>query len=95
MALRDRRGVQAAIGGLLAQREFEIVFLVLAPGFLGLHLDQALPVGDRDLIVVRMDFAEGEEAVPIAAVFDERGLQAGLYPDDLGEIDVAFELAFG
>ena len=58
-------------------------------------LEQALPVGDGDLVVVRMDFAEGEEAVPVAAVFDEGGLQAGLYPDHLGEVDVALELALG
>ena len=58
-------------------------------------LDQALPVGDGDLIVVGMDFAEGEEAVAVAAVFDERGLQAGLYPNHLGEVDVALELALG
>src|SRR5207302_10386020 len=31
-------------------------------------LDQRLPIGDRDLVVVGMDFAEGEEAVAIAAV---------------------------
>ena len=36
--------------------------------------DEALPVGDRDLIVIRMDFAEGEEAVPVAAVVDEGSL---------------------
>ena len=29
----------------------------------------------------------------IAAVFDEGGLQAGLYPGDLGEVDVAAKLA--
>src|SRR5262249_57266997 len=37
--------------------------------------DQRLPVGDRDLVVVGMDFAERQEAVAIAAVFDERRLQ--------------------
>ena len=37
--------------------------------------DQRLPVGDRDLVVVGMDFAEGKKAVAIAAVVDEGGLQ--------------------
>ena len=37
--------------------------------------DQRLPVGDRNLIVVGMDFAEGKKAVAIAAVVDEGGLQ--------------------
>ncbi|CAL1691916.1 hypothetical protein MMB232_02071 [Brevundimonas subvibrioides] len=52
-------------------------------------------VGGRDLVVVGVDFVEGEEAVTIAAVLDEGGLQAGLYAGDLGEIDVAAKLAFG
>ena len=54
--------------------------------------EQPLPVGDRDLVVVGMDFAEREEAVAVAAIFDERRLQAGLHADDLGEVDVALEL---
>src|SRR6478735_388639 len=37
--------------------------------------DQCLPVGDRNLIVVGMDFTEGKKAVAIAAVVDEGGLQ--------------------
>ena len=37
--------------------------------------DQRLPVGDRNLVVVGMDFAEGKKAVAIAAVVDEGGLQ--------------------
>ena len=42
-----------------------------------------------------MDFAEGEEAVAVAAILDEGGLQARLYPDHLGEVDVALELSLG
>ena len=61
----------------------------------GLHLDQALPIGDRDLVIVGMDFAEGEEAVAVAAIFDEGGLQARLYADNLGKVDVALELSLG
>ena len=58
--------------------------------FLG---DQRLPVGDRDLIIVGMDFAERQEAVAIAAVVDEGGLQRRLYPRHLGEIDIAAKLS--
>ena len=36
--------------------------------FLG---DQRLPVGDRDLVVVGMDFRKRQEAVAVAAVIDE------------------------
>jgi hypothetical protein len=66
-------------------------FLGLAMGAL-VRLDQRLTVGDRNLIIVRMDFAEGQEAVPVAAIFDEGGLQRWFYPRDLGEIDVAAQL---
>nr|WP_283817603.1 hypothetical protein [Bradyrhizobium diazoefficiens] len=75
----------AAVGAVLA------LLLGLAMGlFLG--LDQRLPVGDRDLIVVGMDFAEGKEAVAVAAIFDEGGLERGFDPCDLGEIDVPAQL---
>jgi len=55
-------------------------------------LDQRLAVGDRNLIIVGMDFAEGEEAVAVAAIFDEGRLQRRLYARDLGEVDVAAQL---
>jgi hypothetical protein len=51
-----------------------VLFLRLAMGAL-VGLDQRLTIGDRDLIIVGMDFAEGEEAVPIAAIFDKGRLQ--------------------
>ena len=57
--------------------------------------DQRLPVGDRDLVVVGMDFAEGEKAVAIAAVVDEGGLQRRLDARHLGQIDVAAKLFTG
>ena len=75
----------AAVGAVLA------LFLGFAMGlFLG--LDQRLPVGDRDLVVVGMDFAEGEEAVAVAAIFDEGGLKRGFDPGDLGEVDIPAQL---
>jgi hypothetical protein len=39
------------------------------------RLDQCLPVGDRNLIIIGVDFAEGQEAVAVAAIFDEGRLQ--------------------
>ena len=53
---------------------------------------QPLPVRDRDLVIIRMNFAKGEETVPVAAIFDKRRLQAGFDPDNLGEVDIAFYL---
>jgi hypothetical protein len=75
----------AVVGAVLA------LFLGFAMGAL-VGLDQGLTVGDRNLIVVGMDFAEGQEAVTVAAVFDEGGLQRRLYARDLGEIDVSAQL---
>jgi hypothetical protein len=37
--------------------------------------DQRLAIGDRNLIIIRVDFAEGQKAVAVAAIFDEGGLQ--------------------
>src|SRR5947209_19537941 len=68
--------------------------LVLGVAVRSLFLrDQRLPVRDRNLIVVGMDFRERQEAVAIAAVVDEGGLERRLYARDLGEIDVAAQLA--
>ncbi|WP_306768038.1 hypothetical protein [Bradyrhizobium sp. MOS002] len=75
----------AALGAVLA------LFLGLAMGLL-LGFDQCLPVGNRDLVVVGMDFAEGEEAVAVAAIFDESGLERGFDSCDLGEVDIPAQL---
>ena len=40
-----------------------------------LRLDQGLAIGNRDLIVVGMDFAKSQKAMAVAAIFDEGGLQ--------------------
>jgi len=68
-----------------------VFFLGLAVGAL-VGLDQRLTVGDRDLVVIRMDFAEGQEAVAVTAIFDKGGLQRRFDARDLGEIDIAAEL---
>ncbi|WP_425476421.1 hypothetical protein [Bradyrhizobium prioriisuperbiae] len=55
-------------------------------------LDQRLPIGDGDLVVVGMNFAEGEEAVAVATIFDEGCLQRRFNAGDLGEVDIAAKL---
>jgi hypothetical protein len=49
-------------------------FLGLAMGAL-VGLDQRLAIGDRNLIIVGVDFAEGQEAVTVAAILDKGRLQ--------------------
>jgi hypothetical protein len=66
-------------------------FLGLAVGAL-FGLDQRLAIGDGDLVIIRMNFAEGEETVAVAAIFDERRLQRRFNARDLGEIDIAAKL---
>jgi hypothetical protein len=41
------------------------------------RLDQRLPVGDRNLIIIGVDFAEGQEAVAVAAILDEAACSDG------------------
>ena len=69
-----------------------VLFVVVVARSAGVGVDQCLPVGDRDLIVVGMDFAERQEAVAVAAVFDERGLERRLNARHLGEIDISAKL---
>ncbi len=69
-----------------------ILFLLLAARILGLHRQQPLPIGNGDLVVVRMDFAEGEEAVAVAAILDECRLERRLHANHLGEVDISLEL---
>ena len=69
---------------------------------LGFLAHQRFAVGQRDLIVIRVDFVEGQEAMAIAAILNKGGLQRWLYAGDLGEIDIpaklfavlAFEIEF-
>ena len=78
-------GTAAVAGAVFA------LFLGLAMGAL-FRLDQRLSVGDRNLIIVGMNFAEGQEAVAVAAILDERRLQRRFDPGYLGEIDIAAKL---
>src|SRR5579863_10164801 len=68
-------GIVVAARGAAAMSARTAINLVIGIALCALFLvDQCLPVGDRDLIVVGMDFAERQEAVAIAAVVDKRGL---------------------
>ncbi|WP_354230735.1 hypothetical protein [Bradyrhizobium sp. F1.4.3] len=92
----DPFAMTAAAGVAMARATAAVrAVLALFFGFaMGLFfgLDQRLPVGDRDLVVVGMDFAEGEEAVAVAAIFDEGGLERRFDPGNLGEVDIPAQL---
>src|SRR5262249_6932579 len=55
-------------------------------------LDAGAPDVDARLEVLACDFLEGQEAVALGAVIDERSLQAGLDAGDDTLVDIAFSL---
>ena len=57
-----------------------------------LLIDQRLAVRDGDLVIIGMNFTEGQEAMPVAAIIDKGGLQRRLDACHLGKVDVASEL---
>src|SRR6185437_12680481 len=59
---------------------------------LGFGLEKRLTIGDRNLIIIRMNFSKGQEAVPVPAVIDESGLQRRFYARDLGEVNIPAKL---
>ena len=61
-------------------------------GMLGFLAEQRFAVFLRNLVIVGVDFAEGQEAVAIAAIFDECRLQGRFDAGNLGQIDIALEL---
>ena len=79
------------------------VFVILLGAKLGFFLccglffgQQRFPVLRRYLVIVGMDFAEGQEAVAIATEIHERRLQRRFYPGDFREVYVAlYLLVFG
>ena len=78
--------------------EAALIFLIITAqplflgGMLGFFAEQGIAVRLGDLVIIGVDFAEGEEAVAIAAVIDERRLQRRFDPGYFGKIDIAFEL---
>ena len=68
------------------------VLVIFGFGSLGLGAQQRLPVGHGDLVVVGMDFAERQETVTVAAIFDEGGLQRRFDARHPRQVDVSFEL---
>jgi hypothetical protein len=82
---------RTAMAGTAARGAVLRFFLRLAMGAL-IGFDQRLTIGDGDLIVIGMNFAEGEKAVAIASILDEGGLQRRFDPRDLRQIDIAAQL---
>src|SRR5580704_12957120 len=65
--------------------------LCVPPGFRLLIGKERNAVGDGDLVIVRVNFREGQKALPVATELDKRRLKGGFDPRHFGEIDVAFK----
>ena len=53
-------------------------------GVLGFLAEQGFAIGLGDLVIIGVDFAEGQEAVAVSAIVDERRLERRFDPGDLG-----------
>jgi hypothetical protein len=71
-----------------------IFFFFLGTGKGALFFDQRFAVGDRDLVIIRVNFGKGQKAVAVSAVIHEGRLQRRFDPRHLGEVDVPRKLAF-
>jgi hypothetical protein len=76
---------------------FQLVEVVLGAlrgggGMFGLFAEQGFAVFLRNLVIIGMDFAERQEPVAVAAIFDERRLQRRFDAGNLGQINIALEL---
>ncbi len=74
---------------------------VFAGGFLGLGglgigailVQQRLTVGGGDLVIIGVNFREGQETMPVSAVIHKGGLQRGFDPRHLCQVDIASKLS--
>ena len=80
-----------AIHGIFPGACVDVVAGVIRRRFLG---RQRLAVGDGNLIIIGMNFAERQEAVTVSAILDERRLKRRLDAGYLSEIDISLELFF-
>ena len=87
---RDERGQGCALVAALFLVDLDDDFLTLAQQL----LDPGLVVVHTGLEVVAGDFLQRQEAVALAAVFDERRFQRRFEPGDPAFIDVGFLLLF-
>lgn len=96
---RGRLAVFAIFGRLVGAFGVVVIVFVLGVhlgavrlGGLALLAEQRITILFGDLVVIRVDFRKGEEAVPVSAVFHERRLQRGFDACNLGEVDIALQL---
>ena len=77
------------LGVVFLARHLAARFLVFAQallflGHFGFGGEQGFAIFLRNLVIIGVDFTEGEEAVAIAAEIDEGRLKRGFDPRDLG-----------
>ena len=65
-----------------------LALLLLLDLFFHILAHQRFTVGDRDTVIIRVDFGESQKAVAVAAVIDKGGLQRGFNPRNLREENI-------
>ena len=71
-----------------------VLFFFLGAGKGTLFFQQRYAVGNRDLVVIRVDFRKGQKAMAVSAIIHEGRLQRRLDPRYLCEVDIPRKLAF-
>ncbi len=83
--LRLGRGARLAA---VATAVFVVLRAVIGP----LFVQQGFAVGNRDLVVIGVDFGKGQKSMAISAVIHKGRLQRRFHPRDLGKVNVPGEL---
>jgi len=69
-----------------------VILFILRTGKGTLFVQQRFAISHRDLIVIRVDFGKGKEAMAISAIVHKGRLQRGLHPRHLGQVDIPSQL---
>ena len=77
-------GAGLIFGSVIGAGVISILIAPLVSRMLRFFLQKRVSVRLGDLVIIGVDFAEGEEAVTISAIIDEGRLQRRLDPGDLG-----------
>ena len=86
-AQRFRGGI-AAFGGSIFIWLIAVICICLLLGL----FNQRFAVFDRDTIIIRVDFAKGQKALAVAAIFNKGRLQGWLNAGYARQIYISFEL---
>ena len=65
---------------------------ILFSGACTFRFHEGFTIFDRNTVVIRMNFAEGQKTLPIASIFNKSSLQRRFYACHTRQIDIALQL---